>query len=153
MIRRPPRSTLFPYTTLFRSKAASSARAAAAAAAIAIAAVTEVLTGRANLLRQREDHRILGGVVRDGFLVRNWPHLDLDLRRLRPEEVRVKLDVAEGDGRLRLLVDEGDRLSLDDVLRSVGDRQRHGNVHLGRVAGVLDCDREAQVGARDYRLR
>src|SRR5947208_13496517 len=27
MIRRPPRSTLFPYTTLFRSSAASPARA------------------------------------------------------------------------------------------------------------------------------
>src|SRR5258707_5333536 len=26
MIRRPPRSTLFPYTTLFRSRASSSAR-------------------------------------------------------------------------------------------------------------------------------
>src|SRR3712207_8058709 len=26
MIRRPPRSTLFPYTTLFRSRAASGAR-------------------------------------------------------------------------------------------------------------------------------
>src|SRR5205809_5808231 len=26
MIRRPPRSTLFPYTTLFRSKTSSSAR-------------------------------------------------------------------------------------------------------------------------------
>src|SRR5256884_7904055 len=79
------------------STAASSARAAAAAAAIAIAAVTELLTGRANLLRQREDHRILGGVVRDGFLVRNRLHLDLHLRRLRPEKVRVELDIAEGD--------------------------------------------------------
>src|SRR3712207_8537005 len=28
MIRRPPRSTLFPYTTLFRSKGLSGARAA-----------------------------------------------------------------------------------------------------------------------------
>src|SRR3712207_8283027 len=28
MIRRPPRSTLFPYTTLFRSKAIDDARAA-----------------------------------------------------------------------------------------------------------------------------
>src|SRR5438093_5439451 len=28
MIRRPPRSTLFPYTTLFRSNKAASARAA-----------------------------------------------------------------------------------------------------------------------------
>src|SRR5258706_7449616 len=30
MIRRPPRSTLFPYTTLFRSKAAAEERAARA---------------------------------------------------------------------------------------------------------------------------
>src|SRR6478609_10735640 len=30
MIRRPPRSTLFPYTTLFRSRPASSGRSAAA---------------------------------------------------------------------------------------------------------------------------
>src|SRR3989442_7109758 len=29
MIRRPPRSTLFPYTTLFRSRVAAAARAAA----------------------------------------------------------------------------------------------------------------------------
>src|SRR3712207_7946022 len=29
MIRRPPRSTLFPYTTLFRSEGADSSRAAA----------------------------------------------------------------------------------------------------------------------------
>src|SRR5258708_21591565 len=32
MIRRPPRSTLFPYTTLFRSRALQSAAAAATAA-------------------------------------------------------------------------------------------------------------------------
>src|SRR5258706_2013464 len=31
MIRRPPRSTLFPYTTLFRSENSSEARAAACA--------------------------------------------------------------------------------------------------------------------------
>src|SRR5256885_10934295 len=34
MIRRPPRSTLFPYTTLFRSAQAGSAHAASAAAAV-----------------------------------------------------------------------------------------------------------------------
>src|SRR3712207_7311573 len=33
MIRRPPRSTLFPYTTLFRSRATGSAAPAAATAA------------------------------------------------------------------------------------------------------------------------
>jgi F0F1-type ATP synthase membrane subunit b/b' len=32
MIRRPPRSTLFPYTTLFRSVRAAAAEAAVAAA-------------------------------------------------------------------------------------------------------------------------
>src|SRR2546425_4929022 len=35
MIRRPPRSTLFPYTTLFRSRIARSAGASAAANATA----------------------------------------------------------------------------------------------------------------------
>src|SRR5258708_20766438 len=34
MIRRPPRSTLFPYTTLFRSYRASSIRVAEAAKAV-----------------------------------------------------------------------------------------------------------------------
>src|SRR2546426_7567024 len=38
MIRRPPRSTLFPYTTLFRSLAARSARARPCAARAAAAA-------------------------------------------------------------------------------------------------------------------
>src|SRR5256885_6284092 len=33
MIRRPPRSTLFPYTTLFRSRLSAAAGAASAAAA------------------------------------------------------------------------------------------------------------------------
>src|SRR3954452_23342823 len=117
------------------SRAASSARTAAAAAAIAIAAVAEVLTSRANLL-QREDHRILGAVVREVVLVRDGVDLYLHRRRLRAEEARIELDVAEGNRRLLLLVDEGDRLRLDDRLRSVRDGQRHRNVHLGRVARV-----------------
>src|SRR3712207_8604720 len=41
MIRRPPRSTLFPYTTLFRSATTSSARNVAPSATKCIA--TEVL--------------------------------------------------------------------------------------------------------------
>src|SRR5258707_2494180 len=36
MIRRPPRSTLFPYTTLFRSASDSSAAAVALTAAVAL---------------------------------------------------------------------------------------------------------------------
>src|SRR5437763_4217117 len=132
------------------SSAATSASAATAAAAIAIAAVAELLTSRANLL-QREDHRILGAVVRDRLLVRNGLDQHLHRRRLRAEEARVELDVAEGDRRLRLLVHEGNRLVLDDVLRTVGDRQRDRNVHLGRVAGVLDRDRKAETRARGDR--
>src|SRR5256885_5751480 len=60
MIRRPPRSTLFPYTTLFRSRASISASFAAEAAseaagsgAGAFGAVTEV-PGAAG--RRSEEH-------------------------------------------------------------------------------------------------
>src|SRR3712207_4590276 len=44
MIRRPPRSTLFPYTTLFRSSAVDTANRMVALALILVAAF--VLTGR-----------------------------------------------------------------------------------------------------------
>src|SRR3712207_8492319 len=40
MIRRPPRSTLFPYTTLFRSSASSSTKSGTATPAIASPAST-----------------------------------------------------------------------------------------------------------------
>src|SRR5260221_9890915 len=40
MIRRPPRSTLFPYTTLFRSKARTGKTMVGAASAFAIAGFT-----------------------------------------------------------------------------------------------------------------
>src|SRR3712207_9295794 len=42
MIRRPPRSTLFPYTTLFRSRRLSAAVAVAVAVAVALALVGRV---------------------------------------------------------------------------------------------------------------
>src|SRR5688572_32099671 len=41
MIRRPPRSTLFPYTTLFRSFGASAAGVPAVSSAVALGAETE----------------------------------------------------------------------------------------------------------------
>src|SRR5687768_17829294 len=52
MIRRPPRSTLFPYTTLFRSGARGAGGAAAAAAAAgraggSVAAATGAAASRA----------------------------------------------------------------------------------------------------------
>src|SRR5258708_30959129 len=46
MIRRPPRSTLFPYTTLFRSPGCSWGSASGALAAVAQVAASWALTGR-----------------------------------------------------------------------------------------------------------
>src|SRR2546430_12562902 len=46
MIRRPPRSTLFPYTTLFRSGAARAARPGARARAAAVAVAVPALQVR-----------------------------------------------------------------------------------------------------------
>src|SRR2546429_4567193 len=61
MIRRPPRSTLFPYTTLFRSGRADRAAAAvvrrgAGAAARADAAVRPAVQRRQREQRRSEEH-------------------------------------------------------------------------------------------------
>src|SRR5437016_9985524 len=55
MIRRPPRSTLFPYTTLFRSPASLTSAAVCEKAGIALAANTTatIATYTAPLLRFR----------------------------------------------------------------------------------------------------
>src|SRR2546426_3401920 len=70
MIRRPPRSTLFPYTTLFRSPsigaaagdagAVAGATAASRAAGARRAAVARAETGRAMAKRPRWTRRLLG---------------------------------------------------------------------------------------------
>src|SRR3712207_7281129 len=51
MIRRPPRSTLFPYTTLFRSSHAQSAPARAAVRTSANGSTTATLPGNAREAR------------------------------------------------------------------------------------------------------
>src|SRR3712207_7288791 len=63
MIRRPPRSTLFPYTTLFRSSARSSSAVASSGrpvplSAVSAAPVPRLLTGIG------EFDRVLGGGIR-----------------------------------------------------------------------------------------
>src|SRR3712207_7479234 len=55
MIRRPPRSTLFPYTTLFRSVEAVDADA-------------QVALGLPRVLVDLEDARAGGGELREGHL-------------------------------------------------------------------------------------
>src|ERR1044071_5477728 len=52
MIRRPPRSTLFPYTTLFRSILA----AASAAIGVAAAAVSQLELTRWGSYKRSEEH-------------------------------------------------------------------------------------------------
>src|SRR5258708_10186177 len=58
MIRRPPRSTLFPYTTLFRSPAGGPSTAVASACAPA-----RVVQRRRGLVVQRASRREARGVV------------------------------------------------------------------------------------------
>src|SRR2546430_11752734 len=64
MIRRPPRSTLFPYTTLFRSNPASFARRAGLTAGqvAGVLLTVEVLpngrTGTVEVLRDRKSTRL-----------------------------------------------------------------------------------------------
>src|SRR5256886_11048075 len=48
MMRRPPRSTLFPYTTLFRSLAANSATSQSATAGTAVSTPPSVIVKDAN---------------------------------------------------------------------------------------------------------
>src|SRR2546430_4746467 len=54
MIRRPPRSTLFPYTTLFRSTAISLILVGVLAAAVFVPSASEPLIGRAAPFTEKE---------------------------------------------------------------------------------------------------
>src|SRR3712207_8613743 len=55
MIRRPPRSTLFPYTTLFRSRAAQPAqRHAEVVERLRVVGVVEALAGRRGVAQEAE---------------------------------------------------------------------------------------------------
>src|SRR2546430_2935518 len=59
MIRRPPRSTLFPYTTLFRSPSEASlqARSASRRTSLAVRGESTILSTRASTARRRsEEH-------------------------------------------------------------------------------------------------
>src|SRR5687767_15743894 len=57
MIRRPPRSTLFPYTTLFRSSTSTGCRLASARAQLSIPAVNKTIAARRICLTARsEEH-------------------------------------------------------------------------------------------------
>src|SRR3712207_8275149 len=70
MIRRPPRSTLFPYTTLFRSQVRARRRHAVGGAAVVdLAAVHQ-----APLAIEQKDVGRAGGAVRAGHVLRSEEH-------------------------------------------------------------------------------
>src|SRR2546430_12460595 len=77
MIRRPPRSTLFPYTTLFRSRGwRADTRVLHRLAQLV---VIDELAGR---LHRPEQRRVTVAPRRFGFLARALDPLDLDLLAL-----------------------------------------------------------------------
>src|SRR3712207_7338449 len=65
MIRRPPRSTLFPYTTLFRSQARKVAPALAAGCTVVARPSEEAPNSVVELFRCLVDAGLPDGVARD----------------------------------------------------------------------------------------
>src|SRR2546430_17420492 len=133
MIRRPPRSTLFPYTTLFRSVAGGERAVAAAAGGVAAAEIDELpaVCGRDEELagggiRERRPRAPEGvGVVEDRHVAARLPLLaarpEAELLTLAPGDrvaglpAQRRLDrrlAVEGACELRP-VDEGTRLQVD----------------------------------------
>src|SRR5438874_8419309 len=56
MIRRPPRSTLFPYTTLFRSLMESAYREGTLYAFVCVGALTALVLRRPRAILRSEEH-------------------------------------------------------------------------------------------------
>src|SRR3712207_7834195 len=71
MIRRPPRSTLFPYTTLFRSQAASALEAARAAERLRFLAEHDPMTGLRN---RRNLHSAIDAAIAAAGSARSEEH-------------------------------------------------------------------------------
>src|SRR3712207_8661921 len=65
MIRRPPRSTLFPYTTLFRSPSEGDMRAPIALASMIALLLPDVLGRSATIRREDCDWENSGGALKE----------------------------------------------------------------------------------------
>src|SRR2546427_13287022 len=124
MIRRPPRSTLFPYTTLFRSEEADSAARAADQLADRLADRVEDprhLEAGADELARRVERREL---VLPPVAFREEPS-QLDRRRERPAELADDLDVLVVEGSR---ASRGQRHGAEDATSRQEWHQRHGAV-------------------------
>src|SRR5256885_14711672 len=85
MIRRPPRSTLFPYTTLFRSRLAMKNKRQACAALRPIACDAAVIRRKPSFIRSAHGSHI---EMEGGVFLRKGGHFDA-INALRSEERRV----------------------------------------------------------------
>src|SRR2546426_5438748 len=104
MIRRPPRSTLFPYTTLFRSRNESARRNRTLRRLLSRRLRRTRLTGHAGLSRRR------GGLTRLRWVAQ--PHVD-DAVRSRDQD---------GVGGDRLYRAAGDRIADPVACDTLGER-------------------------------
>src|SRR3712207_9072520 len=116
MIRRPPRSTLFPYTTLFRSAVRSEARAVVVGGGVGGCSVLYWLTRlgwddvllveRADLTSGSTFHSAgLGGQLRGSLPLTRMMMASVDLYRMLGGEVGLETGWREG-GSLRLASSE-----------------------------------------------
>src|SRR3712207_8118242 len=85
MIQRPPRSTLFPYTTLFRSRVARLARLAGHALRTKASPRVAPLRGGTGVCPQpgAREREGLGGVGQDGRVPLRHPSCSLDRKSTR----------------------------------------------------------------------
>ena len=98
MIRRPPRSTLFPYTTLFRSKHVSAERLAREAVEIEIKILDE------NIGRQDQYAAAFGGLNKIDFIneeVRISPIVLGNKQKKKLESKLIMFYLGGGKGKLR----------------------------------------------------
>src|SRR3989442_3586069 len=94
MIRRPPRSTLFPYTTLFRSRGGSGVPPALARHARGLAAQLRVRGLAAAVLRLPPDQpRVLGRSEEHTSELQSRPHLVCRLLLEKKKKKRSRLQL------------------------------------------------------------
>src|SRR3712207_1891081 len=124
MIRRPPRSTLFPYTTLFRSLAVDRDQRRQ------LERLLEVALGLDEAARPRAPavgdvlQRALAALVADGAVERVVDEQELDHRALRVvHALRLRVhDHAVADRRRAARLELRDALDLDEAHAARADR-------------------------------
>src|SRR5256885_10840191 len=115
MIRRPPRSTLFPYTTLFRSR--ESARAQGRVVAVANGAFDLLHVGHVRYLQGAKDLTAGGLLVVGVNTDRSVRASKGPDRPIVPENERAEIVAALGCVDLVVLFDEADAAALLSALR------------------------------------